>query len=87
MPDLQSRGGRIVYLDDNGDSVYDIAETAPLDPVQLDNLYGSMFFSSEKTITSNLTIPKTRNFMSVGPITIADGVTVTLADSADWTIV
>ena len=84
MPDLQTRGGRIVYLDDNGDSLYDLPPTGF---TQLDTLYGTMFFSSEKTITSDLTIPKTRNFMSVGPITIADGVTVTLADSADWTII
>lgn len=28
MSDLQIRGGKIVYLNDNGDSVYDLAETA-----------------------------------------------------------
>jgi hypothetical protein len=84
MADLQSRGGKVVYLDDNGDSAYDLPENGF---TQLDTLYNTMFFSSEKSITSNLTIPSDRNYMSVGPITIAEGITVTLTDDADWTIV
>ena len=49
---------------------------------QLDLLHDTMFFSSSKNITKNITVPKGRNYMSVGPITVADGITVTLADSA-----
>tara|TARA_Y100000004_G_scaffold110778_1_gene124309 strand:+ start:1381 stop:1611 length:231 start_codon:yes stop_codon:yes gene_type:complete len=54
---------------------------------QLDLLHDTIFFSSSKNITKDLTIPKDRNYMSIGPVTIADGVTVTLTDSADWTII
>lgn len=54
---------------------------------QLDLLHDTMFFSSSKNITKDITVPKDRNYMSVGPITIADGITVTLTDSADWTII
>jgi hypothetical protein len=54
---------------------------------QLDLLHDTIFFSSSKNITKDLTIPKDRNYMSIGPVTIADGVTITLADSADWTII
>jgi len=54
---------------------------------QLDIIHNTMFFSSSKTIDKDLTIPTDRNYMSVGPITIAEGKTVTLPDDADWTIV
>jgi len=54
---------------------------------QLDLIHNTMFFSSSKTIDKDLTIPEGRNYMSVGPITIADGKTVTLSDDAEWTVV
>ena len=54
---------------------------------QLDLINDTMFFSSSKTINKDLTIPTGRNYMSVGPITIADGKTVTLSDNAEWTVV
>ena len=40
-----------------------------------------------KTITVNTTIANTYNAVSGGPITIADGITVTIADGAVWSIV
>ena len=54
---------------------------------QLDLIHNTMFFSSSKTIDKNLTIPIGRNYMSIGPITIADGKTVTLSDNAEWTVI
>ena len=54
---------------------------------QLDLINDTMFFSSSKTINKDLTIPTGRNYMSVGPITIADGKTVTLSDNAEWTVI
>lgn len=46
-----------------------------------------LFFKNRKTITANTVIPTDMNFMSIGSITIADGVTVTVSDGAEWTIV
>jgi hypothetical protein len=50
----------------------------------LDN---TLFRVNSKNVTSNITISNTYNYMSVGPITIANGITVTIANDAYWTIV
>lgn len=42
---------------------------------------------NENIITANYTIPAGYNGLSAGPITIADGVTVTIADGSAWSIV
>lgn len=39
-----------------------------------------------RAITANLVVPSGYNAASVGPITIADGVTVTVQDNASWSI-
>ena len=39
-----------------------------------------------RNITANLTIPSAYNAASVGPITVADGITVTVQDNATWSI-
>ena len=46
-----------------------------------------MFRVNTKNVTSNITISNTYNYMSVGPIAISNGVTVTIANNAYWTIV
>lgn len=46
----------------------------------------SPFYTSSRTISSSTTIGNT-NAMSPGPITIADGVTVTVASGGEWSIV
>ena len=46
-----------------------------------------MFRVNTKNVTSNITISNTYNYMSVGPIAISNGVTVTIANDAFWTIV
>ena len=46
-----------------------------------------MFRVNTKNVTSNITISNTYNYMSVGPIAISNGVTVTIANDAYWTIV
>lgn len=48
---------------------------------------GGAFFMNNKTIAGNITIPATQNAMSAGPITINNGITVTVADGATWTVV
>lgn len=46
----------------------------------------ALFHTSAKTITANATISNI-NAMSTGPITIADGVFVTIENDGEWTIV
>ena len=43
--------------------------------------------TNKKTITENLTFAGTENGMSAGPVTVADGYTVTVANGSVWTIV
>jgi len=45
-----------------------------------------VFYENDQTITGDYTIPGNKNAMSTGPITIADGVTVTVSDGARWVI-
>ena len=44
-----------------------------------------IMISNTNTITTNTTLDTTQNWMSVGPITINSGVTVTV--TGNWTIV
>jgi hypothetical protein len=46
-----------------------------------------MFFENDTTLTSDYTITAGKNAMTAGPITIADGVTVTIPDGSTWTVV
>lgn len=45
------------------------------------------FYYNDRTITSNTTIGSTENAMSVGPIVIDTGVTVTVDTGGNWSIV
>ena len=47
----------------------------------------TVFYLNSNTVTSNYTIPVGQNAMSAGPITIADGVTVSIPDGSVWTII
>jgi hypothetical protein len=46
-----------------------------------------LFYENAQTIDTNVTLTADRNSMTAGPITIADGVTVTIPDGANWVIV
>lgn len=46
-----------------------------------------VFVENSKTVTSNYTITAGKNAGSFGPVTINDGVTVTIPDGSVWTIV
>lgn len=48
---------------------------------------GGIFVGSSKTVDASLTLPNTSNWMSIGPITISSGVTVTIASGATWVVV
>ena len=45
------------------------------------------FWRNSTTITSNTTVTTSYNWMSIGPITINSGVTVTVNSGATWTVV
>jgi len=40
-----------------------------------------------QTVSADYTIPSGYNGVSAGPVTIADGVTVTVADGSAWAVV
>ena len=46
-----------------------------------------IFWENGQTVTQNYTITDNYNAMSAGPITINNGVTVTIGDGETWTIV
>ena len=45
-----------------------------------------VFVENDQTVTANYTIPVGKNAMSTGPITIDDGVTVTIPDGSRWVV-
>jgi hypothetical protein len=45
-----------------------------------------IFVENGQVVTSDYTIPSDKNAMSTGPITISDGVTVTVPDNSRWVI-
>ena len=47
----------------------------------------SVFIENDQTVTGNYTLTTGKNAMTAGPVTINDGVTVTIPNGAVWTIV
>lgn len=45
------------------------------------------FYTNPTTITADYTLASNTNAMTAGPITIADGITVTIPDGSAWTVV
>jgi hypothetical protein len=48
--------------------------------------YNNGIMMNSSNVTSNITIPDGYNAVSAGPMTIADNVFVTIANTANWTI-
>jgi hypothetical protein len=46
-----------------------------------------VFIENDQTITTNYTIPATKNAMCTGPITIATGITVTVSTGSTWVVI
>jgi hypothetical protein len=46
-----------------------------------------VFIENGQTVTTSYTITNNKNAMSAGPITINNGVTVTVGDGEAWTVV
>lgn len=46
-----------------------------------------VFYLNDQTVNANYTVPVGQNAMTAGPITIANGVEVTISNGSEWTIV
>lgn len=46
-----------------------------------------VFYNNDQNVTTNYSIPSGKNSMSAGPVTINDGVTVTIPSGSVWTVV
>lgn len=46
-----------------------------------------IFWENDTVITTSYTIPVNKNAMSAGPITVANGVVITVPDGSTWTVV
>ena len=47
----------------------------------------TVFFENDQTVTASYTLTTGKNAVSAGPITIADGVSVTIPTGSTWSIV
>jgi len=45
------------------------------------------FILNDITISADYTVPTGQNAMTAGPVTINDGITVTVSDGSTWTVV
>jgi hypothetical protein len=75
---ITESGGKLVFK-------YGATTIASLD--SLGNFSADGVYLNDQTIVADYTIPSTSNAGSFGPITIADGVTVTVSDPSVWTVV
>ncbi len=48
---------------------------------------GQPFWLNPKAITTSFDIPSTHNAMTIGPVTINSGVTVTIPSGTVWTVI
>lgn len=46
-----------------------------------------VFYENNLTVTTSYTIPATKNAGTFGPVTIANGATVTVSSGAVWTVI
>jgi hypothetical protein len=81
-PAVPHEGQTIYETDTNNSYIYDGS-----DWVRYVASAGVPIWLNGQTISSDYTIPTNYNGMSAGPITIADGVTVTVSSGSEWSIV
>lgn len=48
---------------------------------------GGVIMQQDQAVTSNTTLSSNQNYMSIGPITINSGVTVTINSGGTWAVV
>ena len=64
-----------------------IGTNNPSAKLEVNGDVSASFFLSDTTINTSYTIPSGKNAMTAGPVTIADGVTITVPDGSTWTVV
>jgi len=47
----------------------------------------NIFWENDTTINNSYTIPTNKNALTAGPVTVANGVIITVPDGSTWTIV
>lgn len=55
--------------------------------VYQESIAGAVFWGNANTIAVNTTLGNTHNHMSIGPLTINNGVTVTVSAGTEWVVV
>lgn len=55
--------------------------------IEVESIKVSTFFFNDIIITNDAEVPANTNAMSAGPLTIANGVTVTVSDGSRWVII
>jgi hypothetical protein len=61
--------------------------TVSAESIQSVSNAGKGFYLNPTTIDASYTIPTGDNAMTAGPVTIQDGVTITVPDGSTWTVV
>lgn len=90
---LARSSGSLNFVQVTAGMISDGAVTlAKLDPsVKIGGATGggsdAVFYENDKTVTTNYTITTNKNAMSAGPITVNNGITVTVPNGSSWTIV
>ena len=72
---------KLYFTDKNPEDITDLDVTGTITASNVP------FVRNIPTISSNYTVSPTYNEMSIGPITIGVGITVTVNSGATWTIV
>jgi hypothetical protein len=83
--DVNSLGTTRFKVNTNGN--VGIGTTSPTAKLDVNGDVSASFFLSNTTINTSYTIPSGKNAMTAGPVTIADGVTITVPDGSTWTVV
>ena len=52
-----------------------------------DGIPGIPIYENTNRISANYTISPNSNALTAGPVTVVDGVTVTISDGSTWTII
>ncbi len=71
-----------------GDGVV-FADTTPANTLVTTTGGGSdeVFVQNSQAVTTNYTIPATKNAMSTGPVSVDSGVTVTVSSGSRWVVI